>query len=133
MGLEMLAPIKIWFEGGPANFSASRQATACALVIHELLQNAVEHGFKDGSVGHVHLTLQDEGDTVVVRVRDDGSGLPADFKIEQADSLGLQIVQTLVREDLKGNIEMRNGEGAEAIITFPKAILGGEESWTAHV
>jgi two-component sensor histidine kinase len=66
-------------------------------------------------------------------VRDNGSGLPEDFKIEQSDSLGLQIVQTLVREDLKGNIEMRNGEGAEAIITFPKAIPGGEESWTAHV
>jgi two-component sensor histidine kinase len=132
---EMLAPDrKIWFElEGPPIFLPARQATACALVINELLQNAVEHGFKEGSVGHVRLTLQDEGDTVVVRVRDDGSGLPEDFKIEQADSLGLQIVQTLVREDLKGNIELRNGEGAEAIITFPKAILGGEESWTAHV
>jgi two-component sensor histidine kinase len=132
---EMLAPDrKIWFElEGPPIYLPARQATACALVINELLQNAVEHGFKEGSVGHVRLTLQDEGDTVVVRVRDDGSGLPEDFKIEQADSLGLQIVQTLVREDLKGNIELRNGEGAEAIITFPKAILGGEESWTAHV
>ena len=132
---EMLAPDRnIWFElEGPPIYLPARQATACALVINELLQNAVEHGFKEGSVGHVRLTLQDEGDTVVVRVRDDGSGLPQDFKIEHADSLGLQIVQTLVREDLKGSIEMRNGEGAEAIITFPKAIFGGEENWTAHV
>jgi two-component sensor histidine kinase len=135
MRQEMLAPDRhIWFElEGPPIYLPARQATACALVINELLQNAVEHGFQAGSVGHIRLTLQDEGDTVIVRVRDDGSGLPEDFKIENADSLGLQIVQTLVREDLKGTIEMRNGEGAEAIITFPKAILGGEESWTAHV
>jgi two-component sensor histidine kinase len=118
---------------GPPIYLPARQATACALVINELLQNAVEHGFKERNVGCVVLTLQDEGDTVIVRVRDDGSGLPDDFHIETADSLGLQIVQTLVREDLKGTIEMRDGGGAEAIVTFPKATLGGEEDWTAHV
>ncbi len=111
---------------GPPIYLPARQATACALVINELLQNAVEHGFKERNVGRVCLTLQDEGDTVVVRVRDDGRGLPDDFSIETADSLGLQIVQTLVQEDLKGTIEMRDGDGAEAIVTFPKAVLSAE-------
>ena len=101
-------------------------------MINELLQNAVEHGFEEGNVGHVYLILQDEGDTVIVRVRDDGSGLPDDFSMESAESLGLQIVQTLVEEDLKGTIEMRNDDGAEVIVTFPKAIFGGEEGWIAH-
>lgn len=134
MRQEMLGPDnKIWLElEGPPIYLPARQATACALVINELLQNAVEHGFKDGSVGHVRLTLQDEGDSVIVRVRDDGSGLPDDFSIDTADSLGLQIVQTLVKEDLRGTIEMRNGGGAEAIVTFPKAVFGGEEDWIAH-
>jgi two-component sensor histidine kinase len=117
---------------GPPIYLPARQATACALVINELLQNAVEHGFTERNAGQVWLTLQDEGDSVVVRVRDDGSGLPDDFRIETSDSLGLQIVQTLVKEDLKGTIEMRNGEGAEAIVTFPKAIFGGEEDWSAY-
>jgi two-component sensor histidine kinase len=131
----VLGPDKhIWLElEGPPIYLPARQATACALVINELLQNALEHGFKERNVGHVRLTLQDEGDTVIVRVRDDGSGLPDDFSIENADSLGLQIVQTLVQEDLKGTIEMRNGDGAEAIVVFPKAIFGGEEDWTAYV
>jgi len=135
MRQELLSPdmhILLELEGPPIYLPA-RQATACALVINELLQNAVEHGFKEGRVGHVRLTFQDEGDTVIVRVRDDGSGFPDNFSIENSDSLGLQIVQTLVQEDLKGSIEMRNGDGAEAIITFPKAIFGGEEGWTAHV
>lgn len=135
MRQEMLGPdSKIGFElEGPPIYLPARQATACALVINELLQNAMEHGFEEGKVGCVRLTLQDEGDSVIVRVRDDGSGLPEDFEIESADSLGLQIVQTLVKEDLKGTIIMRNGGGVEAIITFPKAIFGGEEGWTAHV
>lgn len=135
MRREMLGPDRdIWLElEGPPIFLPARQATACALVINELLQNAVEHGFHEGSVGYVNLTLQDEGDTVIVRVRDDGTGLPDDFRVENADSLGLQIVQTLVQEDLKGTIEMRDGDGTEAIITFPKTIFGGEEEWNAHV
>ncbi len=112
---------------GPPIYLPSRQATACALVINELLQNAVEHGFEERTAGHVQVTLQDEGDRVVVRVRDNGGGLPESFDIRNADSLGLQIVQTLVREDLKGTIEMRNGDGAEAIVSFPKSILGGEQ------
>ena len=112
---------------GPPIYLPSRQATACALVINELLQNAVEHGFQEGAVGHVQLTLQDRGDRVVVHVRDNGSGLPESFDIRNADSLGLQIVQTLVREDLKGTIEMCNGDGVEAILAFPKSILGGEQ------
>ena len=72
------------------------------------------------------MLLEDEGDHIVVRVQDDGEGLPANFRIQDSESLGLQIVQTLVREDLKGTIEMRNGKGAETVVTFPKSILGGE-------
>jgi two-component sensor histidine kinase len=135
MRQEMLGPdrsIRFDLEGPPIYLPA-RQATACVLVINELLQNAVEHGFLDGSVGNVHLAMQDEGDTVIVRVRDDGTGLPDDFSLEDADSLGLRIVQTLVQEDLKGRIEMLDGDGTEAIITFPKAVFGGEDEWTAHV
>jgi two-component sensor histidine kinase len=131
---ELVSPDRnIRFElEGPPIYLPARQATACALVINELLQNAVEHGLEGQSVGRVRLTLQDEGDHVMVRIRDDGSGLPHDFSIDKSQSLGLQIVQTLVKEDLKGTIEMRNGDGAEAIITFPKAIFGGEEDWIAH-
>jgi two-component sensor histidine kinase len=112
---------------GPPIFLPSRQATACALVINELLQNAVEHGFQEGASGHVSVTFQDNGDGVVVRVRDDGAGLPASFNLGNAESLGLQIVQTLVREDLKGTIEMRNGDGVEVIVSFPKSTFGGEQ------
>lgn len=105
----------------------TRQATACALVINELLQNAVEHGYKRKSAGTISINLEDTGDQVIVTISDDGKGLPEGFKLEDADSLGLQIVRTLVNGDLHGQIELKGGNGVSAVVTFPKATLGGEE------
>jgi two-component sensor histidine kinase len=115
--------------GGPSIYLPAQQATTCALVINELLQNAVEHGYERKPGGTISVNFRDDGDRVVIAVADDGQGLPEDFSLEQADSLGLQIVQTLVRDDLKGQFELKEGDGVSAIVTFPKQILGGEEAW----
>jgi two-component sensor histidine kinase len=81
--------------------------------------------------------LADSGDEVIIKVMDNGDGLPEDFQIEQADSLGLQIVKILVEGDLKGQIYLGsntyNGEGLSVTITFPKSIFRGEEGWKEHV
>lgn len=115
---------------GPSIYLPAQQATTCALIINELLQNAVEHGYERKPGGTISVNLRDDGDRVAITVVDDGQGLPADFSLEQADSLGLQIVQTLVRDDLKGQFELREGVGVSAIVTFPKQTLGGEEAWS---
>jgi len=115
--------------GGPNIYLRAQQATTCALVINELLQNAVEHGFERRPGGTISVNLQDDGDRVVIAVVDDGQGLPEDFSLEQADSLGLHIVQTLVHDDLKGQFQLRGGDGVSAIVTFPKQILGGDDTW----
>ncbi len=114
---------------GPGIYLPAQQATTCALIINELLQNAVEHGYERKPGGTISVNLRDDGDRVVITVVDDGQGLPEDFSLEQADSLGLQIVQTLVQDDLKGQFELREGDGVSAIVTFPKQTLGGEEAW----
>jgi two-component sensor histidine kinase len=115
---------------GPSIYLPAQQATTCALVINELLQNAVEHGYERKPGGTISVNLQDNGNSVVIAVADDGQGLPDDFSLEQADSLGLQIVQTLVQDDLKGRFELREGDGVSAIVTFPKQTLGGEGTWS---
>lgn len=115
---------------GPGIYLPAQQATTCALVINELLQNAVEHGYERKPGGTISVSFQDDGDQVTIAVVDDGQGLPDDFSLEQADSLGLQIVQTLVRDDLKGQFELREGDGVSAIVTFPKQTLGGEGPWS---
>lgn len=98
----------------------AQQATACALVINELLQNALEHGYDRRTEGTISVTLQDDGQRIGIEVNDDGRGLPAGFDLAHNSSLGLRIVQTLVQDDLKGYFELRSGDGVSAIVTFPK-------------
>ncbi|MFQ5576047.1 MAG: sensor histidine kinase [Anaerolineae bacterium] len=117
---------------GPPIWLPARQATACALVINELLQNALEHGFEHEKQGAVSITLTDEGDHVIITISDDGPGLPDDFDLAAPDSLGLQIASTLVIEDLQGALTLTNNNGTTAKITFPKAIFGGEQGWNRN-
>jgi two-component sensor histidine kinase len=115
---------------GPNIYLPARQATSCALVINELLQNALEHGYDSRSAGGtISLTFEDHGDAVVLIVHDDGRALPPDFDLERVDSLGLRIVQMLVTQDLKGHIDLQSDHGVSAIVRFPKIPLGGEETW----
>jgi two-component sensor histidine kinase len=115
---------------GPNIYLPARQATSCALVINELLQNALEHGFDEGrDGGTILVTFEDHGDAVSLVVHDDGHALPPNFRLDRVDSLGLKIVQMLVTEDLKGHIELQDDHGVAAIVRFPKIPLGGEETW----
>ena len=119
---------------GPPIWLPARQATACALVINEMVQNSLEHGFENQRAGTVTITLQDEGDHVIITIRDDGQGLPDNFNPDQLPSLGLQIARTLVTEDLRGELTFANSDGGfSATITFPKKLFGGEEGWSENV
>jgi two-component sensor histidine kinase len=85
----------------------AEDATALAMVLSELVQNAVEHGLADTGGGTVDIeaqrTTDDRGDELLtVTICDDGAGLPADFK-PGGSGLGTQIVQSLV-QDLRGRI-----------------------------
>ena len=102
------------------------------VIINELLQNAIEHGFEHKDEGFVRVNLADEGDQVIIKVRDNGDGLPPNFELERADSLGFHIVKILVEEDLKGQIQLTNGNGLAVTVTFPKILFRGEEGWKEH-
>ena len=114
---------------GPTIYLPSQQATTCALVINECLQNSLEHGYEQRQAGTIGVYLREESDDVVIEIRDDGAGLPAGFDLSRTDSLGLQIVNTLVQDSLKGTFTMRNAHGVTAIIRFRKLPLGGDETW----
>jgi two-component sensor histidine kinase len=107
---------------GPDIFVPSQQATSSALVINELLQNAAEHGLAGRDVGAVSLVLADLGDKVLIQVSDDGAGLPNDFDLHRDGSVGLNVVQVLVRDDLKGEVSLSSNAGVTATVTFPKPV-----------
>ena len=73
------------------------------MVLVELMQNAVEHGF-DGGPGCVRIVVRRERRRLVVSVEDDGAGLPAGFDPTGSASLGIAIVRTLVESELGGRL-----------------------------
>jgi two-component sensor histidine kinase/putative methionine-R-sulfoxide reductase with GAF domain len=103
----------------------SQPATSLAIAANELIQNALEHGFNGNATGSVKVWLTEEGESLIVQVCDDGIGLPADFSVRS--SLGLQIVQALITEDLRGAFELtpsREGSGTLATIRIPRTLSG---------
>lgn len=95
------------------------QAIPCALVLNELISNAYKHAFKEGQKGTVTITMQrSAGDTIFIRAKDDGVGIPEEVDIYKTDSLGLKLVRNLVQKQLKGEIEVKRDKGTEFIIEF---------------
>jgi two-component sensor histidine kinase/putative methionine-R-sulfoxide reductase with GAF domain len=92
----------------PVSLSGSR-ATALALVFSELLQNALEHG---GDCVRVRLAKRN-GD-IVLAIADDGTGVG-----EAAPGTGLSIVQALVRDELRGTLDLSSAGGTRAEVVFP--------------
>jgi two-component sensor histidine kinase len=86
-------------------------ATPLSVVLTELLQNAVDHGFPEGSAGGDVVVVLDNSDGVLkIRVINDGRSLEPGFELNKATGLGLSIVRTLVTTELDGTIVMRGGQ-----------------------
>jgi two-component sensor histidine kinase/putative methionine-R-sulfoxide reductase with GAF domain len=108
-------------EGADMMLDASR-ATSMALVLNELVQNAIEHGFPDATEGTIAVVLSQDEVGVTVDVRNDGVPLPNGFRVGSTGSLGLHIVDSLVRETLHGRFTMfQDGPEAVARVVFPPA------------
>jgi two-component system, sensor histidine kinase PdtaS len=96
-------------------------ATPLVMVLSELVQNAIEHAFNSGDQGEVVVSAERRRRELHVTVRDTGRGLPPRFDLETSERLGLQIVRTLARGELRGSIELHPGKdgGTEAALAIP--------------
>ena len=112
--------IAIQVDGEPV-WLPSKSATAFALVVNELVSNALEHGLEARRSGYVTLDVRQSDELVMLSVCDDGAGLPSDFDGAHT-GLGLQIVRTLVERDLRGTFTLARASdvgGARAAVRFP--------------
>jgi two-component sensor histidine kinase len=100
-------------------------ATPLALVLTELLQNALQHGLvswgRSAPAGSVLVTAARSARRLSVSVEDNGAGLPEGFSLEGSASLGLQIVRTLVESELGGRLAIapRAGGGTHVLVELP--------------
>ena len=95
-------------------------ATPLAMVLTEVLQNALEHGFGDDP-GTIVVTVRRLVGRLHITIDDDGVGLPDGFDPDGSTSLGLSIVRTLVESELDGMLEMgaNPGGGTRVSVDLP--------------
>ncbi len=93
-------------------------ANPCGLIVNELVSNAIEHGFCDRPRGNIWLSLKHHTHhQILLTIQDDGVGFGQDMDLHNSDSLGLELVLTLV-EQLHGKIELDKTEGTKIEILF---------------
>lgn len=94
----------------------ARHGTSLALLVNELVSNALKHG-----QGDVDVNLAVVAENAILEVRDQGLGFPADFDPSKASNMGLELVENLSRLDLGGNTQYENdAEGGACVhVTIP--------------
>lgn len=94
-------------------------AIPCGLIVNELTSNALKYAFPSGRMGQINVTIKSlTHNNVILKVGDNGIGLPLKLDWRKTETLGLQIVNTLTTQ-LQGSIELTKREfGTEFIVIF---------------
>lgn len=111
------ANVKLEVEVEPVALAVDK-AIPCGLILSELITNTLKHAFPANRNGKVHVTLRKLDHKLLLAVADNGVGMPQDFDVETSQSLGMQLVTTLV-EQVHGQLEITRGEGTAFRIEVP--------------
>ncbi len=107
-------------EGAPTLEISPRQATSLAVIVNELVGNAIKHGFRNAGEGDLIIRLSNEDHAVRLTVENSPGRLPVDFVLERANGLGLQLVRSITESELSGTFSLQPApSGVEARLTFP--------------
>ncbi|MCX9085109.1 MAG: PAS domain S-box protein [Candidatus Methanoperedens sp.] len=94
-------------------------AIPCGLVINELVSNSLKHAFLEGDRGEINILIHSVDENMIeIIIGDNGIGIPQDVDIKKDKSLGLLIVNVLVKNQLNGDITLNRDTGTEFRIRF---------------
>jgi two-component sensor histidine kinase len=94
------------------------QANNLALVINELATNTVKHALQERRAARISVRISLADDKVSFEFRDNGPGFPrAVLQLEQ-HNVGFDLIQTIVSDGLRGELTLRNDDGAVVLIQF---------------
>ena len=111
------ANVKLEIKASPVSLQVDK-AIPCALIINELVSNALKYAFRDGRKGELIVEFKTkEPGKVTLTVTDNGVGLPEDIDVDEPKALGLQIINALVRQ-LHGTLRVVKQKGTAFIIEF---------------
>jgi PAS domain S-box-containing protein len=103
-----------------------RQAVPLGLILNELITNAHKHAFDKKDGGTISISCQAERDKIYLEVKDNGKGLPEDLEIQNTNSLGLKLIDTLSQQ-LDGKYNLSSKNGTEFRMHFTKEHTDQEE------
>jgi len=92
-------------------------AIPLGLMVNELISNSIKHAFPGERSGEIRVKFKEIDNNCVFEVSDNGVGFPPDFDPEKADSLGLQLVNSLTQQ-IGGELELERDHGTDFRITF---------------
>ena len=95
-------------------------AIPCGLIVTELVTNALKHAFPNGAAGEIRVAAACEAECLTLTVQDDGQGLPQNVDFRRSGSLGLELVNSLVRQ-LSAQMKITASPGATFQIEFQLA------------
>lgn len=113
------------------------------IIINEIFSNSLKYAFQDRKCGEIHISLEmknleepegnpfiegeiqslEKDPRFILSVSDNGVGIPENFNVETADTLGLQLINVLI-EQLDGSLRLNRNEGTEFIIEFAAGDCG---------
>lgn len=101
----------------------SQTTVLCGLVLNELVSNSLRHAFRRGQRGKIRIRVRSDRDNVFMTISDNGNGLPPGFDLERVDTLGLRLVQRLIRQ-LHGTVSISDECGVKVDVAFPLPSTG---------
>ncbi|MFN3650123.1 MAG: PAS domain S-box protein [Armatimonadota bacterium] len=110
--------IRLTLDVPPLRLS-SKRVTSLALIVNELVTNSAKHALRGKPGGSLTISLVEDCEDLVLRVKDDGPGLPAGFNLERNSSVGLDVVRILAQRDLGGRFSLTGDGGVCAEVRFP--------------
>lgn len=92
-------------------------AVPCGLIINELVSNSLKHAFMQGQKGKISIEFNHDGESYVLKIADNGIGFPENVDFKNTKTLGLQLINTLVKQ-LSGSIDIYKDRGTSFKIIF---------------
>jgi two-component sensor histidine kinase len=111
---------KLHFDGAHGIWLYADRAISLALIVNELVTNAVKYAFSNHHEGHIYVRLvRQDANTALVSVRDDGIGLPPDFDLSTSKGLGMRIVTALAMQLGADITRTPQVDGNEFVVAVP--------------
>lgn len=98
--------------------ATTKDAASIGMILVELLSNSIKYAFPNSDDGIINVELKKADSNMLLIVEDNGIGLPNDFDITKTESLGLHIVNLMVRQ-LSGKVKFIPGNGTKVVLEFP--------------